>query len=134
MSTPSATPSVESNTISEYTDTGVVIYLNRTSNSDSDNVFDLIQVSPIKNSYDFNFVYKSDIKTASETTKHRVIYAGKKSQMRQHILEILELIIHDAHPFHSVDVIIPGYPSVTFTIEKIRCIIPLINRCLDNYF
>jgi hypothetical protein len=103
------------------------IYFNRSSLK---NVFDYLTIC--KREGNFHVVYKSDVIEASNTASGTTstFTTQDTNVLLAYLSNCFALLVKDQIPYHSVDVLIPCFPSVRFGHAHLEEITPLILNCI----
>lgn len=126
--------------IREYVDAPVYMILNQKANDDVQNVEDILKITPdysLDNSQPDQTFYRVEWTDGRNT--HRKIrgitktFMTTRDQLFQYVNLILDMVEKDQIPYHSMDLLIPCFPSVSFASKSFSEVRPTIIKSLELF-
>ncbi len=60
-------------------------------------------------------------------------FMATRTRAMEYIATILDMICHDEIPFHSMDLLIPCFPSVSYSAKSFNKVRPIVDQALSLY-
>jgi hypothetical protein len=100
----------------------LVVYLNYRSATEKAHIdvnkYDRITIKPTNEGCDVVYQYEYDVKNGAPKSKS--FMEMSRDKLRKYLESILNMVRKDLHPFHSVDIQLPCFPSVSYNIDALN--------------